>query len=268
MILHRLIIFFLIAVMLNNGKCFAQQEKIAQQEKKCAELYAKLLSFVQTSGDSVNLYAARFEKNLVECIRENPSTLHYAFSVLTDSGFCSIQTSADGNFRIYSWDTWTGGTMHIFKNIYQWKSDDGIFSRHDKDRGEDPGNFCSAIYSVKLKDKPYYLAITNGVYSTRDAIQSISAFTIKKNILTDTVRLFKTKTKRLHTIDVAFDFFSVSEKAERPLKLITYDEESKTVYIPVVNKDDKVVNNQFLVYTLKDEYFEFTGISSDKRISN
>jgi hypothetical protein len=123
----------------------------------------------------------------------------------------------------------------------------------------DPGSTCSAIYTVIVRGKTYYLVITNGTYSTKDISQSIGVLNIENNQLVDTVRLFKTKTRVLNQIDVNFDFFSVVDRPERPLALIVYDEKQNSVRIPVVNGKGQVTKRN-LIYKLQDKYFTYRSV--------
>ncbi|MEO6454599.1 MAG: hypothetical protein ABIN97_11020 [Ginsengibacter sp.] len=234
------------------------------QEKKVGKLYSKLASFIHADHDSISFYSDKFENEFTGLIKNSQASLSYSFKNLIDSNFCGVVTSSDGNFRIYSWDTWTGGTMHIFKEIYQWKSNGKVFTKVPKYKEGDAGSFCSKIFTVNIKNKPYYLAVSNGIYSTKDAMQSISAYNINHNKLFDTVKLFKTKTKRLNSIDVDFDFFSVVDRPERPLELITFDNKQKIIYVPVVGDKGQVTKKNIL-YQLKNHYFEFIGIETGMR---
>jgi hypothetical protein len=154
--------------------------------------------------------------------------------------------------------------MHIFKTIYQWKSNGKVFSSFPQYAEGDPGCFCSKIFTVIINNQPFYLAITNGVFSNKSMMQQISTFNIKENQLIDTVKIFKTKTKKLNNISVEFDFFTVADRPERPLELISYDGKKKIIYIPVVNNNGKVSNKNIL-YQLKGGYFEFIGFENRKR---
>lgn len=255
---------FVLAILFCD-KAFTQTKDIASQENKFAKLYSKLSSFIPADYDSINFYSDKFEKEFTNFIKNNPKSLNYPFKKLIDSNFCFIRTSGDGNFRIYSWDTWTGGTMHIFKEIYQWKSNREVFTNVPTyDVEGDAGSFCSKIFTVNISDKPYYLAVTNAILSTKDAMQSISVYSIEGNKLVDTVKLFKTKTKRLNSINVEFDFFSVVDRPERPLELITYDDRQKIIYIPAVDDKGQVTKKNIL-YQLKGRYFEFIGIETGMR---
>jgi len=237
---------------------------ITSQENKFVNLYSKLASFIQADYDSTSFYADKFENEFTSFIKSNPKTLNYSFKKLIDSNFCDIRTSSDGNFRIYSWDTWTGGTMHIFKEIYQWKSNSKVFTKVPNYEEGDAGSFCSKVFTINIGNKTYYLAVSNGIYSTKDAMQSISAYSIEGSKLVDTVKLFKTKTKKFSSIDVEFDFFTVVDRPERPLELITYDDKQRMIYIPVVGDKGQVTKRNIL-YQLKDRYFEFIGIETRMR---
>lgn len=261
---YRLICFLFILTILTGDKAFAQTKDIAVQENKFAKLYSKLASFIPADYDSISFYSDKLEEEFTSFIKNNPTTLNYPFKKLIDSNFCDVKTSSDGNFRIYSWDTWTGGTMHVFRAIYQWKSNGKIFTKIPKYVEGDAGSFCSKIFTVNIGDKPYYLAVTNGIFSTKDAMQSISAYSIDGDKLVDTVKIFKTKTKNLSSIDVEFDFFTVVDRPERPLELITYDDTQKIIYIPVVGNKGQVTKKNIL-YQLKDRYFEFIGIETGMR---
>ena len=70
--------------------------------------------------DSLSTANDNFEKLLLKYTSTNAQTLYFKFKSLVDSGLI-IAASEDSLFRIYSWDTETGGTMHFFRNVYQYK---------------------------------------------------------------------------------------------------------------------------------------------------
>ncbi len=245
-------------------KAFTQTKDIASHENKFVTLYSKLASFMQADHDSISFYSGKFEKEFTSFIKNNPTTVNYLFAKLIDSNFCDVRTSSDGNFRIYSWDARTGGTMHIFRKIYQWKANGKVFAKTPTYEEGDAGSFCSKIFTVNIIDKPYYLAVTNSIFSAKDAMQSISAYAVEGNQLVDTVKLFKTKTKKLVSIDVEFDFFSVVDRPERPLELVTYDDKRNIIYVPVVDDKGQVTKRNIL-YQLKGRYFEFIAIETGMR---
>ena len=70
-----------------------------------------------------------------------------------------------------------------------------------------------------------------------------------------TLKLFKTKTDLLNEINVYFDFFSVVDRPERPLRLIKYDTDKKIIYIPIVFEKGKVTD-RYILYQFNGQYFE------------
>lgn len=260
----KLTYLFCILTIFFFDKGFSQTKDISSQETRLVKLYSNLLKNLDTDNDSTEFYSDKFGGEFSSFIKATPTTLHYPFKKLIDSNYCFIKTSSDGNFRVYSWNTWKGGTMHFFNEIYQWKDNGKVFTKVLKYEEGEAGSFCSKIFTVDIRSKVYYLTISNGIYSTKDASQSISVFTIQNSKLIDTVKLFKTKTKQLSRINVEFDFFSVVDRPERPLELITYDDKQKIIYVPVVGDKERVTNKN-IKYQLKDKYFEFIGIESGKR---
>lgn len=259
--IHRSIYLSFVIMILTNERSIAQTINFSAQEDKFIKIYKKLESNFPGNDDST---ADVFAKGFASFIKNNPATLNYPFKKLNDSIFSCVKTSSDGNCRIYSWDSQTGGTMCFYKVIYQWKANDKVFTKVLRIEETDPAFYCSAIFTVNINNKPYYLAVTNGTYSSKDLRQSITCYSIEGNKLMDTVKLFKTKTKKLNSIDVSFDFFSVVDRPERPLELITYDDKLNIIYIPVVDDKDQVTKKNIL-YQLKGQYFEFIGVETGKR---
>jgi hypothetical protein len=242
---------------------YSQLVSIQREEDKLVKLYAAAMDNLG-HYDSMTYYTGKFGEELKKYITSTPFSLNYPFKKLRDSNYCDVATSADGNLRIYSWDTWQGGTMHFFNQIIQYRSGGHIFTKIPQYEEGDPGTFCSAIYTVWIRGIAYYLPISNGIGSTKDASQSISVLAIHDGELIDTVQLFRTKTEMLHSIDVYYDFFSVVDRPERPVVLITYDDKHKVLRIALV-KDNGQVTNRNLLYKLGDHCFIFKGIESAKR---
>jgi hypothetical protein len=253
-------LFQILCFVLFSVVAFGQSVSLQKIEKDLARIAAKISSNYRVQDDTLEVYSTLFDKKINQYIKENPETLHYPFKILVDSNFCDVTTSSDKLFRIYSWDTWMGGTMHQFKNIYQYQSGEKIVSEtHDtndeEEDGYDPGTFCSAIYTLKAETKTYYLVITNGIYSTKDCSQEVTCYCIENGTLNNNVKLFKTSEGMTSTIGFSFDFFSVVDRQERPLKLIKYDEAKKLVYIPIVYENGKVTK-RFITYKFNGQFFE------------
>ena len=248
--LKNLIAFFCCYLLTGLLISFSQSKDLSAQENKFVKQFSTLSN---GSGDS-----EKFKKDFTNFLSENPNSFDFSFNKLKNNSFY-ITTSTDGNFRHYSWDNGQGGSMRFFNEIYQWRVGGKVFVKQVQGSEEgDSGEFSSKIYSINIQNKDYYLVITNSIFSNRDARQSVIAFFINNNQLVQ-APIFKTKTKLLSRIDVDFDFFSVVDRPERPIELITFNSKQDTLSIPVVDKDGKVTKRNIL-YVFNGTVLEFRGI--------
>ncbi|WP_129021217.1 hypothetical protein [Edaphocola flava] len=250
---------FLLCCLLHTH-VWSQKTNMVTKEKQLAALYSKI-DGNRYSANSDNK-AEMFARQMNDFIRDNPATLSYTFTKLQKSGV-HIATSPDGNFRIYSWDTWTGGSMHFFQSIYQWKDGGQIYYRMPQYGEGDPGSFSSQIYMVDIGKYRYYLSVENMILSTMHRGQMVMAHRIAGNKLIDTDKIFRAKTQKLKVIDIYFNVSSLDETRKWTTDLITYDYRYKLLYIPLVTKDNVTYRN--LLYQLKGNYFEYIGIETGKR---
>lgn len=123
----------------------------------------------------------------------------------------------------------------------------------------DAGAFVSDIFDVDTKNGKVYLARLSSISSNVDAYQSINLFKIEGNSLNDKIKLIKIKSGLTNTLGFGYDFFSVVDRKERPIKLIFYDKATKTIKIPVVivDKDFRSgkVTGKFINYKFDGTYF-------------
>ena len=235
---------------------FSQKQSLKQIELDLLEASNKLFSFYQPhESDSLFKYSELLKNKAIELLSKNPTTLKYPFQMLIDSNAFEIVTSEDSLFRIYSWDTWTGGTMHFYDIVYQFSKNGKVYTEPVMSEEGDGGAFYSEIFTLKTGTITYYLAVSNATFSTKDAAQSIEVFSIENNNLNKQVKLIKTAEGMTNRIGFEFDFFSVVDRPERPLKLIKYDKNKKIIYIPVVHEDGKVTD-KFIQYKFNGKYFE------------
>jgi len=226
----------------------ASAQTLTAVEKDLVDAYAPISSYFYENWDSLAYYSKQFDQKIAIALEKYPETFKYPFPEFKKHGF--VATSTDGVFRIYSWDTWLGGTAHIFNNLIQYETGGKIqFSTIEGGYG-----FYPVVFTLKTKTKTYYLANGHGIFSTRDSGQSLEAYTIEKGQLLP-VELFKNRAKLSHSISIEFDFFSVVERPERPLKLIKYDEVKKIIYVPVIGKEG-AVTELFTQYRFNGKYFE------------
>ncbi len=200
-----------------------------------------------------------FEKKLVEYTKL-PSTLQYKFTELNKLMFNA--TSEDGNFRIYSWDSEMGGTMHDYYRVYQYQGADGkVYSKTEEKAEEDggAGSFVTDIFTANAKEGKIYIVCSTFIGSTSDHYQSADLFKIDDATLVDKVKLIKTKSGLTNSLHFEYNFFSVFTRKERPIRLILYDKKTQTIKIPVVIEDKEFPNgrvtNRFISYQFDGSYF-------------
>ncbi len=199
-----------------------------------------------------------FEEKLLKYTDKNLATLRYDFKEL--GKHMTISTSPDGKLRTYSWDRGTGGTMHFFSNVYQFIGGDGnVYAITDNNEEDSLGSRYTEIYNLKTRKGTVYLVIGNSKFSTSYAGQAINLFKIEGKNLNGDYQIFKTRSGLTSSIGFSYDFFSVVNRPERPLKLIRYNSKQKEVLIPVVIEDKKTpqgrVTNRFIKYRFNGKHF-------------
>ncbi|AEA44551.1 hypothetical protein [Fluviicola taffensis] len=228
---------------------------IPKKEQELIQINQKIMELRSEFSDSLPYYSELFSSKLQELLSDG-KTLTYSFKSLTEENSCNVNTSKDGLFRIYSWDSQLGGTMRFFNVIYQYRTGNNIkIQLYRSNTEDDPAWFCSDIFTVKAKKNTFYLAITNGIYSTKDMKQSIKAFELTNQGINDRVLLMKTDEGLQNSLDVYYDFFSVVDRPERPVSVIRYDSKKKIISVSTTNEKDEITNN-YITYSFNGNYFE------------
>lgn len=247
-----------------NQEVSAQEMTMEDREQELVDIYQKLSASRYGESDSLTYYNNQFSKKLVYLIDRSYNTINYPFKILTEEHICTITTSKDGQFRIYSWDTQTGGTMRFFNAIYQYKRWDQVFTNWCNMEEGDPGAFYSEIFTLKVKKKTYYLGIANGIYSTKDVSQSIQAFELTNTGVNDSIQLMKTDDGMQNSLDLSYDFFSVVDRPERPVAVIRYDEKKKIISVSMTNEKGEIVPGN-KSYRFNGRYFEEVKTTSKSK---
>jgi uncharacterized protein Veg len=211
-----------------------------------------------STDDSLQKANDLFEGLLLKYTSLNSQTISYNFKSLADSGL-TIVTSEDGLFRIYSWDTWTGGTMHIFRNIFQFKSDAKVFSKtlkQNDEKGGDAGCYYYQINDIVSENRKFYITQSRAVLSSGLSYHNIKIFSIDNAKLNDTAKLIKTKTGIKNQLGYEVDLTASSNRdREVPDFYILYDNVNKIISIPVILENSKVTTKK-IQYQFKGKYFE------------
>lgn len=188
-----------------------------------------------------------------------PELLDIDLSSMDTAGMI-ILTSEDKKFRIYCWDTETGGTMRFFNSLIQYRTGKGSESvvLNDIAKTEEPGDFYREIYTVHAKTgNTYYLLTSRGIYSSRDIVEVIRAYAIENGKLNDSVKLFRTTRQQLNEITYTCDFFSnIDSNTGSQRNLIRLSDDKQTLFIPVVNDKDEVTDKS-LIYKFDGNQFVF-----------
>jgi hypothetical protein len=209
-------------------------------------------------GDKLDKNNAALKNALIK-YGKRADILAYAFPRLNDKMY--VTTSKDGKFRVYSWDLESGGTMHDFDSIFQYRGKSGkvyTWTRKSDVEG-DAGSFYTQVFQTDTPTGTVYLGVSTFVGSTSLAGQTISAYQINGEKLDTSAKVIRTRSGVTNSISFGYDFFSVVDHPERPIKLFFYDDSKKSFRFPVVIEDSKTpqgrVTNKFITYHFDGKHF-------------
>ncbi|MDR3694270.1 hypothetical protein [Mucilaginibacter sp.] len=194
-----------------------------------------------------------FGRKLQHYTSKYPFTISQKFSSFADIGLATIE-SADGQFRIYSWDTHMGGTMHDFANVMQYKAGQKVNSILDTASGESEKYIYAYadLYNMSANNHVYYLAVYYGVFSGKDKGKGMRIFSIENGKLVD-AKLIKTNSGLHNKLYYDYNSFSVTKNIKDAD--IHYDPASQTITLPVVDEGGRVTLGH-IVYKFTGQYFE------------
>ena len=239
------------ADLFQSYQMFENWAEYRDNHKDNYEIYGK-------ADDSVTKANTLFGKKLQYYTSKYPFTINLKFSSIAQSpdslskNKVQIATSDDGLFRIYSWDVRSDGTEYGFENVIQYKSGNKTISKYIDDpivNGEHLYvYYYDKIYTIRVNNRTYYLAIYMGAYTHVEVGRGIQVFDIENGKLNDDVKIIKTATG-LHS-QLYYEYLFEGKKSEE----IIYDEALRTISIPVILKD--TVINKRITYKFTGKYFE------------
>jgi len=202
-----------------------------------------------------NLFQANkdFGNKLKSYTEKVPLTITFPFISLKKE--MNISTSNDGLFRIYSWDTQTGGTMHFFENVFQYKVGANTLSILDTPKTDvdaRPNYYKISIF--KANNKTYYLAVYLSIGSTKDVADGVRVFTIENGKLID-AKLIKTDSGLHSELSYWYNFFSVVNIAFEKRPTIRFDRATNIIRLPLIDNSGNMTNKHIL-YKFTGQYFE------------
>ncbi|MES2546016.1 MAG: hypothetical protein V4548_14120 [Bacteroidota bacterium] len=256
-------LWFLISILTFPG--YGQDIKTCNRKLK--ETFAKFEFYTTQKGkndfayDSINKCNEDFEKLLLKCTAKYPETLNFDFKDLKKNGL-EISTSKNGSFRIYSWDTETGGTMRGFRNVFQFKSNKKVFSQKllsDVDEYGESSYSYEIIDQIISKKKTFYIVKCISIGSSAVSSHKIKIFSIDNGKLNDNAKLIKTKSGIKNELSYDIDFSSSNnqnpDSVDREYAWLKYDEKNKIIILPLITEEGKLTKKK-IMYQFKGEYFE------------
>jgi hypothetical protein len=203
-----------------------------------------------------------FNKELLDyltAICSYPEVLNYEFTGADTVGM-SILTSEDKKFRIYCWDTETGGTMRFYNSIFQYRTGSGskFVVANDISAGDlDAGAYYYKMHTIKPISRPfYYLALYMGIGSSRDMLDGIRSFAIKGDNLDHSIKVFQTTKTILNDISYYYDAVHSHIYETEQTNEIELSSDKQTLYIPVVDENYGKTNRR-LTYKFDGERFVY-----------
>lgn len=254
-----LFLFFLLVAVYSYG----QDMKFIDHD--LTDLYKRISYLYERSRDPKDplyinadtLIAANkiFSERLLHYTSTMPVTLAYDFPELQKAGV-EIASSPDHQLRIYSWDTWLGGTMGYYGDLFQYKGDK-VFAVIPPRSEHEIGSMYSAVWTIDVPQQKVYVARSGASFSNWDKYESISFFRIENNALNDSIKLIKVNDQLKNKYGVEFNSFSLKEN-ESPLSLIAIDSRNATIKFRDV--DSKLgLTDQYTTYRFNGHCFEKQG---------
>jgi hypothetical protein len=248
--MKKISVFFLIGCV-----NFAFAQNIKQIEIKLDNAFERIVYWSTDGkekdfrGDSLVGANNKFENLLYKMTSTKPETLKKNGLVIT--------TSQDGKFRIYNWDTRTGGTMHFYRTIFQYQTNNKkVFAEKVEHLEGDPGFYYYQINDISSNNETYYLTQNIAILGTALSYHRLNVFAIQNNKLNQNAKLIKTKSGLTGQLSYEVD---LSAKVNRDKEVtgykIQYDSKTKTISFPLIQEDSKVTDKK-IKYQFKGKYFE------------
>jgi len=206
-------------------------------------------------------YAAantEFGKKLAYYAEKYPATINQDFKLLKKAHLY-ISTSADGLYRIYSWESFTDGNVTWFENVTQYKAGARTFSSFYSSADGDYGDIRpkdEQIFTLKYNRKTYYLVVYISVDSTPDVVGGIQAFTIDDGKLTG-ANLFQTIADlRTNELTYGYNFSSITGKSIIKKPVVNFDSKNLTIRLVLADTTNGNLAYKHYLYKFNGQYFK------------
>jgi hypothetical protein len=257
-VMTRLLTLFLIFL---NMQLVAEAQSADQGIKHISFLLDKMEYWHKNSGndtqDSLTYFNDKLEEYLLKFTSNNAASLSCNFKPLENKSF-NVQTSPDGNFRVYNWNTLTGGTMQFFRSIYQYKVNGSVFSKSTTKDKEDNGCYYFDLNQVTVDKTPYYILCSVSIGSTAVFYYKAEVLSLQQDVLKEDAKLIKTKSGMQHSVGYEVDLSSSVNRdladARDNMKM-EYDKERDAILLALLSEDGKVTSKK-IRYTFNGRFFE------------
>lgn len=259
----KFLLFFSVTIF--SSLVFGQDIKTCETKLNLSfdkiQLYANSNDKIKFEENYIENSNIKFERLLLDFTKYQPKTLIYKFENLTKKGL-KVSSSKDGFFKIYSWDTESGGTMRSFKNVFQYKDGRKIHSENlisDKDEYGESMFTYEIIDQVISKNKTYYVVKCVFIGSSALSYHKIKIFSIGNDILHENAKLIKTSSGIKNELGYEIDFSSIvnreSNSVEMDYAMINYNKKDKIITIPLITANGKLTRKK-INYKFNGEYFK------------
>jgi hypothetical protein len=250
-------IFGILVLLLTTHFAFGQ--KLSEIEKNLNAVFQKINPDDRNNTkdyDSLDIANTKFEKLLLQYTASNPETLYYDFKTLQKNGLI-VTTSEDGKFRIYSWDTWTGGTMHYFRNVFQYEGNKKVYSEATETETEgDAQSYYDQINDIISQNIKYYITQNKAILSSGLSYHTVKIFSIDDGKLNHNAKLIKTQSGIKNQLGYEVDITASSNRDNEIENYnIEYDPKNKIISIPLILENSKITDKK-IRYQFKGKYFE------------
>jgi len=255
---------FLFAIVLAVSTCAAGQSLAKIETELLGHLNAleKASNYGGTSDYDVMAKENQALRSALLKYGTRADVLAYSFPKLARKW--AITTSSDRKLRAYSWDSEEGGTMHDFVTVYQFRTKSGKtrtwadpYTQSMEGRGG--GAYVQDIFETDTNQGTIYLEVAAFIGSTSFGGQIISALKIDGEKLDRDPKVIRTRSGMTSSISFEYDFFSVVDHPERPVKLVYFDASKKAFRFPIVIQDKRTpqgrVTNRFITYRYDGKHF-------------
>jgi hypothetical protein len=244
--------------------CFTTVGVLAQTPKSIEEDLLRSINKIQegynsnfvtpkeTDPNVLDAASNQLEKKIIYYGKKYPSFIGQVFKKI--GGL----SSDDGLFNIFSWDTYMGGTQHVFQAVILYRSNQNAnFSADTTLFNNANTDDCDKLYTLKIGDKNYYVITYYQILDLHARGEGIKILSIDDDKLNVDVKIIKTQsglTNKLH-----YNYEQTDSNADiMGDATLEYDPKSKTITFPVVitNGYDGELTENYITYKLTGQYFE------------